>query len=296
MNSSYTTCTQSEISVIIPTYYRQYNLSELFDSILRQTITPIEVIVVDDHTPNDTIKKVCEEYELKFEKINIDLKYIRNPRERSAAIARNVGIENSTGEIILFLDSDMILYPEFIEKTLEVFKNNPNALGVQGWIITNIEYNKTVYYLKNLFNSIFYLDKYSKNSCKYKTYPSMLTKIINCTTMHGGCMAFKRNILNEFRFDENLKKYSFHEDVLLSHSIFQKYPNSLFITPYAKIIHKHSKSGRMIDKDLKEHKNNCRKYVLTKLFGFKGLLIYYRQNIGLSIIRIFRRYLVGFVN
>lgn len=284
MNNSYITRIHSKISVVIPTYYRQFDLSELFDSILRQTINPFEVIVVDDHTPNDTIKIVCEEYKTKFEKINIDIKYIRNPGEKGITTARNIGIENASGDLILFFDSDMILYPEFIEKIIEVFKDNSNALGVQGWMIENKKFAKIIYFY-NFFAKIFYLSHSSRNSCKFNEYPVLLTKIINCTWMSGGNMAFKRNVFSEFRFDENLTKYCYMEDKLFSHSIFKKYPNSLFITPYAKCIHKSSKSGRMPDKQLKENKLRSRKYVLTKLFDFKGLLIYYWQNIGLSIIR-----------
>ncbi len=281
----------SKISVVIPTYYRHIELSELFDSILRQTINSFEVIVVDDHTPNDTIEIVCEEYELKFEKINIDLKYLRNPRHRSAAVARNVGVENASGDIILFFDSDMILYDEFIEKILDVFNDNSNALGVQGWMINNIGYNKTIYYFYRLFAKIFYLQHYSKNSCKYYEYPITLSKIINCEWMCGGNMALKMDVFDEFKFDENLTRFSANEDLLLSHSIFKKYPNSLFITPFAKCIHKHSETGRMEDKELEKHVNWCIKYCLKKLFGFKGLLIYYWQNIGKAIVRICKRFL-----
>ena len=290
MNKSYTSCTHSEISVIIPTYYRQFEVSELFKSILRQTINPIEVIVVDDHTPNDSIKLVCKGYKLKFEKINTDLKYIRNPRDRSAAVARNVGIENASGNILLFLDSDMIPHPEFIEKILEVFNDNSKALGVQGWMNINIKDKNIKYYLEQLFCKTFYRNFHSKNSCKFNGYPHILTKIINCEVMSGSNMAFKRNILNEVRFDENLKKYSYMEDKLLSHFIFKKYPNSLFITPYAKIIHKSSEIDKMEEEELKEHVDKCRKYVLTKLFGSKGLLKYQCYNLGTSIIRIGKRY------
>ena len=291
MNSSYTMCIHSKISVIIPSYYRAVDLSELFDSILYQTITPVEVIVVDD-TPNDTIKIVCEEYGLKFEKINTCLKYLKNPRERSAAVASNVGVENASGDIILFLDSDVILYEEFIEKILEVFNDNSNALGVQGWYNLNIKYRKIVYYFIQIFGKIFSSVYYSKNSCKFNEYPITLSKIINCTWMSSSNMALKRNVFNEFRFDENLTKYSFMEDRLLSHSIFLKHPNSLFITPYARCIHKQSETGRMEDKEFEKHIDRCRKYVLIKLFGFKGLIIYYWQNIGLFISRKVKRFLL----
>jgi len=74
------------------------------------------------------------------------------------------------------------------------------------------------------------------------------------------------------------------EDFLLSHSIFKKYQDRLFITPYAKCIHKASKEGRMEGVDKKAHLRWCRKYVWTKLFGLKGLFIYSWQNIGILII------------
>jgi len=270
------------VSVVIPTYYRQNDLSEMFDSILRQTINPLEIIIVDD-TPNEEIKSLCEEYKAKFEKMKTSLIYIRNFRKRSAAIARNIGIEEADGDIIMFFDSDIILYREFIEKTLDVFKQYSNAIGVQGWIINIIKESKIKYYFYQVLHKIFHLSHHSKNSCKYAKYPIILTKIISCETMSGANMSFKRDIFDEFRFDENLMKYSYMEDTLLSNSIFQKYPNSLFMTPYAKIIHKTSKEGRMEDKELIEHKCRCRKYVLKKLFGFKGLLIYHRQNLGRSI-------------
>ena len=46
--------------MIVPTYFRAHDLSELLDSILRQTVKPFEVIVVDDNTPNDGVKIVCD--------------------------------------------------------------------------------------------------------------------------------------------------------------------------------------------------------------------------------------------
>lgn len=274
-----------KVSVVIPTYYRPDDLSELFDSLLRQTAKPFEAIVVDD-TPADVIKVVCKEYKVKFETINTELVYTRNPRERSAAVARNVGVEKAKGDIILFLDSDVILYLDFIEKILDVFKENAHAVGVQGWII-NRRKGKFYYFLQTFYKT-FFLSHHTKNGCKFYESPTVLAKTINCEWLSGANMAVKRHVFSEFRFDENLTGYSYMEDILFSHSIFKKYPDSLFITPYAKCIHKVSEKGRIESKALEEHKRMCRKYVLTKLFGSKGLLIYHWQNIGLSIFGVLR--------
>jgi len=270
-----------QVSAVIPTYGRPEDLSKLLNSLLRQAVKPLEIIIVDDKTPTDVIKVVCEEYKAKCQRANINLIYIKNLRKRSLTVARNVGTEKARGDVILFLDSDMILYPDFIEKILDVFKQNAHAIGVQGWMVNRRK--AKFYYLVQTFYRISFLSHHTKDSCRFFEYPNALTKVINCEWLCGGDMAFKRSIFNEFQFDENLTKYSYMEDDLFSHSIFQKYPKSLFITPHAKCIHTLSGEGRMESGELKEHKRKSRRYVLTKLFGLKGLLLYYRQNIGLLV-------------
>ncbi len=270
-----------KVSVIIPTYYRPHDFSELLDSLLKQTVNPTEILVVDD-TPTDEVRRVCETYTLRFKNPDSAFIYIRNPKERSASTARNVGVEKASGDVIMFLDSDTIVYPDYIEKILEVFKTYSNALGVQGLII-NLEGTKW-YHLFQTLNKLFLLQHHSKNSCTYSEYPVALTKIINCEWLSGANMTLKRNVFKEFQFDENLKKYSFMEDFLLSHSIFRKYPNGLFITPYAKCVHKASKEGRMESSNRKEHMRRCRRYVWTKLFGVRGAFNYSWQNIGILVI------------
>lgn len=270
-----------KVSVIIPTYYRPDDLSELLVSLLKQTVKPIEILVVDD-TPTDVVRRVCEAYSVRFENVGSALVYIKNPKKRSASTARNVGVEKAGGNIVMFFDSDIIIYPDYIEKILEVFKAHPNARGVQGWIV-NLEGAKW-YHLFQTLNKLFLLQHHSRNSCSYTEYPTVLTKIINCEWLSGANMSLKHDIFKEFQFDEDLKKYSLMEDFLFSHSIFRKYPDGLFITPYARCIHKASKEGRMEGPNRKEHLRRCRRYVWTKLFGVRGSLIYSWQNIGILII------------
>lgn len=268
------------VSVVVPTYYRAADLSELLDSLLRQTVKPLEVIIVDD-TPDNTISAICQAYTIKFEKIGSKLIYFRNPKTRSLTISRNLGVKLAKGEIIMFLDSDVVLYTDYIEKILEIFRMYPTALGVQGWIAgPKIEKRGK---LSQFLNKLFFLDHEAKDSCKFLEYPTVLTRVINCERLSGANMSYRREVFTEFRFDENLQKYCFMEDVLFSHSIFKKYPNSLFITPHAKCIHKSSESGRVERKELERLKNQHRKYVLVKLFGLKGILLYCWQSLGIKI-------------
>lgn len=275
-----------KVSIIIPTYYRSNDLSDLFISLLKQTVKPIEVIVVDD-TPTSVIKHVCEDYEDRFNEVKVRVVYVKNPRERSTAIARNLGAKIAKGDIILFLDSDLVLYPEYIEKILEVFKEHPDALGVQGWTVFPPFPRKGIrYHSVQTLQKLFFLPGHlARDGCEYPSYPINLTKVISCNWLNGLGMAIKCSVLNEFKFDENLREYGYMEDVLFSYSIYKNYPQKLFITPYAKCIHKVSKEGRMESSKLTYHKNQCRKYVLKRLFGLKGLLIYGWQNLGILILR-----------
>ena len=120
-----------KVSVVIPTYFRPNDLSELLESILMQSIKPLEVIIVDD-TPSNVIEEIYEAYDSKFKRFNIKLAYVRNYKERSAAIARNIGACTAKGDIVLFLDSDVVLHPRYMEGILKVFEKKENALGVQG--------------------------------------------------------------------------------------------------------------------------------------------------------------------
>ena len=99
-------------------------------------------------------------------------------------------------------------------------------------------------------------------------------------------MSIRKAVFDEFQFDENLTGYSFGEDFLFSHSIYKKYPNSLLITPIAIAIHNFSGQARPKGKELADIVSRNRKYIPTKLWGSKGLLMFGWQNLGLLILRV----------
>lgn len=109
------------VSVIIPTYNRADLVGEAVDGAVKQTHAPVEVIVVDDGSTDDTAK-VLEPY---FDRI----RYI--PQEnRGLAGARNRGILESRGEFLAFLDSDDACLPDWIEKVVDTFRRHPEAGAV----------------------------------------------------------------------------------------------------------------------------------------------------------------------
>ena len=91
---------KDKVTVIIPVYNVEPYLTRCLDSVLGQTYSNIEVIVVNDGSKDNT-KKILDDYASKYE--NIIVKHIKNG---GVANARNVGIQLATGEYIGFIDSD----------------------------------------------------------------------------------------------------------------------------------------------------------------------------------------------
>ncbi|AFZ04852.1 amino acid adenylation domain protein [Oscillatoria nigro-viridis PCC 7112] len=93
------------VSVVIPSYNSAKFLPEAIESVLEQSYPHFEVIVVDDGSTDET-KEICDRYP--------KVKYFYQ-NNRGHATARNTGLQISTGEYLLFLDSDDCLLPEAIE-------------------------------------------------------------------------------------------------------------------------------------------------------------------------------------
>lgn len=99
------------VSVIIPAYRAVEYIGETLDSVLRQTFTDYEIIVVNDGSP-DTV-----EFERVLEPYGDRIVYLKQENAGPAA-ARNTGIRAARGQYVAFLDSDDIYLPDYLEKQL----------------------------------------------------------------------------------------------------------------------------------------------------------------------------------
>lgn len=97
------------ISVIVPVYKVEEYLRECVDSIISQTYRNLEIILVDDGSP-DNCPAICDEYAEKDKRI-----IVIHQQNGGLSAARNAGLDIASGEFICFVDSDDVLHPQYCE-------------------------------------------------------------------------------------------------------------------------------------------------------------------------------------
>ena len=105
-------------SVIMPVYGVEQYLRQGIDSVLTQTFTDFEVILVDDCSP-DNCPMICDEYA----ELDNRVKVIHKPENEGLGEARNTGFAASEGEYIFFIDSDDTVEPNLLQKVYDVLQN-----------------------------------------------------------------------------------------------------------------------------------------------------------------------------
>ena len=102
------------ITIIIPVYKVEKYLNRCVESVVGQTYKTLEIILVDDGSP-DNCPKMCDEWAQKDARIKV----VHKPNG-GLSDARNFGLDNATGEYVFFLDSDDYIHRQTIEKLLGV--------------------------------------------------------------------------------------------------------------------------------------------------------------------------------
>ena len=105
------------ISIIVPIYNVEVYLRPCVDSILAQTFTDFELILVDDGSP-DNCGAICDEYAVKDSRI-----HVIHQENGGLSAARNTGIETAKGMYLTFIDSDDLVHPHMLEKMKSELEN-----------------------------------------------------------------------------------------------------------------------------------------------------------------------------
>src|SRR5512135_1276283 len=110
------------ISIIIPVFNSSGDLSKCLGALLASPPAGAETIVVDDGSTDDpsTVSR------------NMGARLLRMSRNSGPAAARNYGTRHAQGEILFFVDADVVAPPRIIDQVLDVFEKNPDVAAVFG--------------------------------------------------------------------------------------------------------------------------------------------------------------------
>ena len=102
------------VSIIVPVYKVEDVLARCLDSLCRQSLRDIEIILVNDASP-DRCGEICEQYAAQDERIRV----FRHPENRGLSAARNTGIALSSANYLMFADSDDWVHEDFCKLPYE---------------------------------------------------------------------------------------------------------------------------------------------------------------------------------
>ncbi|MGH9740036.1 MAG: glycosyltransferase family 2 protein [Candidatus Acidiferrales bacterium] len=216
------------ISVIIPTKNRAADLEKAVESLLAQTRLPDELVLVDQ-SPERSFTRPTN---------RVPVRYIHDPTLSGASTARNAGMDAASGDIWLFLDDDVILEPEFIEKILAAY--GPGVTGVSG-VVTNYD-RPALGHL--LWETVFVRGPFLDDRQRVYRRADRLKddQPIKVRQFGAGLMSFRSSAVKELRFDPNLTGASPGEDI----DFCARLPKGsiLLIAPQARLVHRRSPAGR----------------------------------------------------
>lgn len=118
--------TTPPVSIVVPVYNSEAFVAEALDSALRQSLPGVEIVVVDDGS-TDGSHEICRAYADSHPHV-----VLRRQENRGVSVARNSGLEMSTGEFVFFLDSDDTIDPDFVLRAHRIAVSERADLVVLG--------------------------------------------------------------------------------------------------------------------------------------------------------------------
>jgi glycosyltransferase involved in cell wall biosynthesis len=175
-----------KISIVVPVYNAEKYLPACLDSIIKQTFTDFELLLVDDGS-TDGSNAICQEYARRDFRI-----HILSKKNGGASSARNFGINKAQGEWITFIDSDDWVTDDFLEQMLNAASElDADAVFCNCFLVKDNKITRNLIYTEN----------------KMKTSAEILKQFLLISGMRSELWGkiFKRNFLTSLRLNEYLK-------------------------------------------------------------------------------------------
>lgn len=233
---------KDKITIIVPVYNTENYLEDCLNSLMSQTYTNIEILLVNDGSQDNSLN-ICKEYATKDKRIKVIDK-----KHSGVSDTRNTGIKKSTGKYLTFIDSDDIIEKDYIERLYNTIKDTNSDVVVSGYSIIEKHLSKDIKYI---------------NETKIFKYKDIEKDLINTHYFSSICTnLYKKELIENIEFDQHLR---FVEDWLFSYYSLKK--AKIVYLPYCGykyLQHKSSTTHNYTYENMKEYVLN-NKYVLEKI-------------------------------
>ena len=190
-----------KISVLVPVYNAEKYLGDCLDSILSQTFTDFEVIIIDDGS-TDNSGKICDDYAVKDNRV-----IIYHQSNKGVAATRNRAVSLANAELIAFIDADDIVHKQYLDILYRILKEGKTLMSVTGtYEEINVDKDKMeIHYLSPVRYEIVGIDEeyMIENSDEGYMFDTLFAKLIS------------KNLLEKHRFTDN----RIYEDNAISYNL-----------------------------------------------------------------------------
>lgn len=200
----------SLISVIIPVYKVEKYLRRCLDSVLNQTYQNIEIILIDDGSP-DKCPEICDEYEKRDKRIRVIHK-----KNSGLADVRNIGVECASGEYISFVDSDDFIANNYLEVLYEGLKTHGADISIVSY--RNFEQKQ------KKDNQLVFLPFVECSIEQAMTYYSSIKPRVSIPFISACCKLYKKNLFQNVKYPLG----KLYEDSYTTYKLLSKSSKTVF--------------------------------------------------------------------
>ena len=191
------------VSIIVPVYRVESVLRRCVDSILNQSYTNIEIILIDDGSP-DSCPSICDEYAQTDSRI-----VVIHQKNKGPASARNAGLDIAKGNFIMCVDSDDLIHKDSVQHMVSLLKSHSADIIIVGYLEFN---NSTKIDINQSLKDSDYIIISPAECLSYM----FLNNEKICTPWAKMCA---RRVFENIRFPEDM---SFGEDMYIAPKLFSK--------------------------------------------------------------------------
>lgn len=218
------------LTAVIPTRNRPADLVKAVDSVLGQTRRPDTLIVVDQ-SPGDESRRAVETLLAGSPPLRVD--YVHDTTITGLVDAKRVAAGRADGEVVCFLEDDVVLEPDYFEQIERGFTVCPEMLGCCG-VVTNLPPLPAFYVgLFHLFHRGMFADR---RVGIHGFAQGRGLALIPCDYLSGGLSAYRREVFGAVPFD-TANQLFMTEDIDFSTRAARRFGARFFINPNARLAH-----------------------------------------------------------